>query len=63
MSAFDVSMYRFKASSLGLAIIDSVISPGKGDEKMELNIKWMIERNDVIVAWLKEFQYPKLSLN
>ena len=38
-------MYRFRPSLLAISIIDSVVLPGKGDEKMELNIKWMIERN------------------
>lgn len=42
MTLFDETMYRFKPSLLARSIIDSVTIPGKMDEKMELNIKWMI---------------------
>ena len=45
LSLFDEGMYRFKPSVLAHSIIQSILSPGKMDEKMELNIKWMIERN------------------
>ena len=54
-------MYRFKPSVLARSILDSVANPGKVDERHELSIKWMVERNGYFALWLKEFRYPQLK--
>jgi hypothetical protein len=49
---FDVMTYRMSASDLAQAIVNAILFPNRND-KMELNIKWILERNESMVGWLQ----------
>jgi hypothetical protein len=46
ISLFDESMYGYIGSELSAAMVYSIINRNKLDDKIEMSLKWMMERNE-----------------
>lgn len=53
VSLFDQTMYGYQRGDLAWAMVGTVAGRGV-DERMEMGLKWMIERNERDMEWLQK---------